>query len=262
MKIVTPFSALLSVYRLRKPGSARTLDSMRLALCSILASDKMQRLGQMFPQPASGDVEVSGPTIHSNIPYVSRLRLEGRDRRVDAGDIEPFRGEIRIYLAWYRPRHQRFDKTKALIIRDVTISTPQVISGLRQHGRELRATKHRPWRGHILQAGMQEAEAPRVDFVFEQLGKQIPVPIAFWSNQHPWDRALRRMSRLLSQRSFLPDRAVQYEVVRCIGHLSVSFSLGGEAKVEYGVKDDTFLQAAPVSRVIYPTDRPQDALLG
>src|SRR5215208_419942 len=128
MKIVTPFSALCSMYRSLRPGSARTLDSIRLALCSILASDKVQRLCQVFPQPAPGDVEFPGATIHRKIRYLPHLSLEGRDRSVETGDFEPVRGDIRVYLSRYGPRQHRLDKTKALIIRDVTIPAPQIIS--------------------------------------------------------------------------------------------------------------------------------------
>src|SRR5215217_7850605 len=122
----------------------------------------------MFPQPSSGNVEVSGTTIHSTIPYVPHLPIEVRDGSVDAGNIESRKGESRIYLAWHRPCQQRDDKTKTLIIHAVTFSTPQIISGFRQDRRELRATEHRLWRGRVLQAGLQEAEAPWVDLMFEQ----------------------------------------------------------------------------------------------
>src|SRR5918995_587436 len=162
MKIVTPFSALLSLWSVRKSESARTVASIRFVLCTILASDKTQCPGQMLPQPSSGDVEVPGTTIHSTIPYVPHLRIEGRDRSIDAGNIEPCRCEIRVYLAWHRPCQQRVDKTKTLIIHDVTFSGPQIIFGFRQYRRELRATKHGLWRDHVLRSGMEEADSPWV----------------------------------------------------------------------------------------------------
>src|SRR5215213_1670740 len=109
---------------------------MRLMLCSILASDKTQRLGQILREPAPGDVEVPGTTIHRDIPFVSECRLEGRDRGVDAGDIGSFEGEIRLYLARYHPRQQRLDKTKTLIIHHVTVGSPQIVPGFRQDRRE------------------------------------------------------------------------------------------------------------------------------
>src|SRR5215216_1487937 len=92
----------------------------------------------MFPQPSSGDVEVSGTTIHSTIPNVAHFRIEGRHRSVDAGNIEPCSGQSWVYLAWHRPCQQRDDKTKTLIIHAVTFSTPQIVSGFRQDRRELR----------------------------------------------------------------------------------------------------------------------------
>src|SRR5918994_123107 len=104
MKIVTPFSALLSVYDPLRSGSERTLDSMRLALCRSLASDKTQRLAQMFCQRSTRDVEIPGPTIHRTVADPAYLRLEGRDRGVDTGDIGPLRGEIGVDLARYCPR--------------------------------------------------------------------------------------------------------------------------------------------------------------
>src|SRR5215212_7885315 len=139
--IVTPFSALHSWLSLFKPGSGRTVDSMRLVLCSILASDKTQRLGQILREPAPGDVEVPGTTIHREISFVSDLRLEGRDRGVDAGDIGSFGGEIRLYLARHRPCQQRFDKTKTLIIRGFTVGAPQIEPCLREDRREPLATE-------------------------------------------------------------------------------------------------------------------------
>src|SRR5215203_2248338 len=144
----------------------------------------------MIPQPPSGNVEVSGTTIHSTIPYVPRFCVEVRHRSVDAGNIEPCSGESRIYLAWHRPCQQRDDKSKTLIIQAITFGTPQIISGFRQDCRELRATKHGLWMGRVLHAGLQEAEAPWVDLMFEQRPQEIPVPITPGSHQDPRDRTL------------------------------------------------------------------------
>src|SRR5688572_24549583 len=168
----------------------------------------------MFPQPSSGDVEVSGTTIHSTIPYVPHLRIEGRDCSVDAGNIEPCSSESRVYLAWHRPCQQRDDKTKTLIIQAVTFSTPQIISGFREDCRELRATKHRLLGGHVLQAAMEEAETPWVDLIFEECLQEIPVPIISRSHHDPRDRTLCLVCRLLCQRFFFSGRAVEHEVVR------------------------------------------------
>src|SRR5215213_4500966 len=176
----------------------------------------------MFPQPSSGDVEVSGTTIHSTIPYVPHFRIEGRHRSVDAGNIEPCSGQSRVYLAWHRPCQQRDDKTKALIIHAVTFSTPQIVSGFRQDRRELRAIERRLWRGHVLQSGLQEAEAPWVDLMFEQRPQEIPVPITSGSHQDPRDRTLCLVRWFLYQRFFFSGKAVKHEVVRQVGHFGVA----------------------------------------
>src|SRR5215217_6890103 len=215
----------------------------------------------MFPQPSSGNVEVSGTTIHSTIPYVPHLRIEVRDGSVDAGNIEPCKGESRIYLAWYRPCQQRDDKTKALIIHAVAFSTPQIICGFRQDCRELRATERRLWRDHILRASLQEAEATRVDLMFEQRPQEIPVPITPGSHQDPRDRTLCLVCRLLCQRFFFSDRAVEREVVRYVGHLGVSVFLRRKTEVEKGVEVDPSSQAPQISWTMYRTDGRQDALV-
>src|SRR5918993_5165293 len=165
----------------------------------------------MFPQPSSGDVEISGTTIHSTIPYVPRLRVEGPHGCVEAGNVGARGRESPVYLAGPRPRQQRGDETETLIIQDVSFYTPQIISGFRQDRLELRSTEHRLLRGRVLQAVLQEAEAPRVDAMFEDCPQEIPVALAPGSHQDPRDRTLWLVCRLLNQRFFFSGRAVEHE---------------------------------------------------
>ena len=81
--------------------------------------------------------------------------------------------------------------------------------------------------------------APWVDLVFEQRPQEIPVPFTPGSHQHPRDRTLFLVCRLLCQRFFFSGKAVEHEVVRYIGHLGVALFLGYEAEVKEGVKVDT-----------------------
>src|SRR5829696_5515433 len=123
----------------------------------------------MLGQTSPGDVEIPGPAIHREIPFLSRCRLEGHNRGEQTRYVEPLGHQIGVHLARYGPRQQRYAKSEALIIREVPVGAPKVVPGLRQDRREAPARWQRFYRSSAPRAGLQETQAAAVDILFEQL---------------------------------------------------------------------------------------------